>query len=478
MVKTGSSARLLAVLLTLSCVVLRAHGFDIAARIYPADSLAVLRFRAVSAWGKKNFKSVKVGYVRDDRRFSNGRELRERGPRFEKLNFRREGDDTIVVEVPLRGEHEHAFFFYLPRQKGDKTQEIRKVALYTLAPDAFELRPFKGEIHQHSHVSDGRTPPQDHIRYAREAGFDFIAVTDHWHNEQNAIVADAAKSSGCGLVTYPGEEMHNVSHILHSICLGAPGVMSRRERNAQLSAAAKPILEELRRELPRMHDSERRSLAEAICIARSARKQGAVLIYSHPHWKPNGRFNAPPEFTRYILTHDDFDAVEIANGQVYHDNYLTFSLLYEIAAAKGKRWPVVSAGDCHNVKNVQALKRNYNLLFAPNCSLAEFKKGLREYRVVAAVETLTLNRKTTHPTLFGSWRFTKLATFLEDNGYWKNHDRLAAAQGPLLEKFLAGDKSVAPELKKLAAEIDALRESWYCADPAVVKPLGRKVVTP
>ena len=468
----GAAARKLLIVLALYGIV-RAHGFDIDGRIYPADSLAVLRFRAVSAWGKKNFKSVKVGYIRDDRRYSNGKELRERGPRLENLKFKREGDDTIVVKVPLRGEHEHTFFFYLPRKKGDKKAEMRSVVICSLAPDAFRLRPFKGDIHQHSLVSDGRTPPQDHVMYAREAGFDFIAVTDHRNNKQNPVVAAAAKDSGCGLVTYPGEEMHNVSHILHSVCIGAPNVMSLRERTPELTKAVKPILAELRRELPRMHDSERRSLAEAIHLARRARKLGAVVIYSHPHWRPNGRYNAPPEFTRYILSHADFDAVEIANGQVYHDNYLTFSLLYEIAATTGRRWPVVSASDCHNVKNVQAYKRNYNILFAPNCSLEEFKKGLREYRVVAAVETMKVNGRSTHPTLFGSWRLVKLATFLEDNGYWKKHDRLAAAQAPLLKKFLAGDKSVVPELKRLAAEIDALRSSYYCDDPAVVTPLAR-----
>lgn len=469
----GSSLRFAAILLALFRII-GAHGFEIAARIYPADSMATLRFRAVSAWGKKNFKSVKVGYIRDDRRFSNGDQFREGGPRFENLKFKREGADTIVVKVPLRGEHEHSFFFLLPRKKGEKNPEMRRVAIYTLAPDAFKLRPFKGEIHQHSNLSDGRTPPREHVRCARAAGLDFVAVTDHRCNAQNAIVAATAKDSGCGLVTYPGEEMHNPAAILHSVCLGAPGVMSSGRRTPEFSAAVMPILEELCRELPAMHDSERRSLAEALYIARRARKHGAVLIYSHPHWKPYGRYNAPPEFTRYILTHDDFDAVEITNGQVYHDNYLTFALLYEIAATKGKRWPVVSASDSHNVGNVQALKRNYNILFAPDCSFAEFKKGLREYRVVAAVETMKINHRAgTHPTLFGTWRFTKLATFLEDNGYWRRHDQLAAAQSPLLEKFLSGDKTVIPKLKKLASEIDALREGFYCSDPAVVTPLKR-----
>lgn len=462
-----------ALLILLFCAAVEARAFDIDARIYPANSMATLRFRAVSAWGKKNINSVKVGYIRDDRRFSNGEALRDRGPRLENLKFTREGDDTIVVKVPLRGEHEHTFFFHLPLKKGEKNPEMRKVAICTLAPDAFKLRPFKGEIHQHSNISDGRTPPRDHILYAREAGFDFIAVTDHRHKEQNAVVAAAAKDSGCGLVTYPGEEMHNPTWILHSICLGAPEVMSVREQTAKFSAAVEPILRELRDEVPSMHESERRSLAEALYIARRARKSGAVIIYCHPHWKPHGRYNSPPGFTRYLLTHDDFDAVEITNGQFYHDNTLTAALLYEIAATTGKRWPVVSASDCHNVKNVQRLKCNFNILFAPNCSFAEFRKGLRSYRVVAAVETMAMNKKRTNPAFFGTWRFVKLATFLEESGYWRKHDRLAAAQAPLIRKFLAGDASAVPELKKLASEIDALREKLYCSDPEVVTPLGK-----
>jgi hypothetical protein len=461
-------------LLVLACFrIAESCGFDLDARIYPADSMATLRFRAVSAWGRKNFKAVKVGYVRDDRRFSDGAELRERGPRFENLKFTREGGDTIVVKVPLRGEHEHTFSFYLPRKKGEKMPEMRQVTVCTLGPDAFRLRPFKGEFHQHSNLSDGRTEARNHIQYARAAGLDFVAVTDHRKSEQNAIVAAVAKNSGCGLVTYPGEEMHNVSAILHSVCLGAPEAISVSKRTPELVAGAEPILRELRRELPDMHDSERRSLAEALCLARRARGKGAVLIYCHPHWRPYGRYNAPPEFTRYILTHDYFDAVEISNGQFGHHNQFTAALLYEIAAEKGKRWPVVSASDLHNVSNIEVLKRNYNILFAPNCSFAEFKKGLRAYRVVAAVETMTINKKRSRPAFFGSWKLVKLAAFLENIGYWKRHDTLAASQAPLLQKFLAGDESVVPELKRIAAEIDALRESIYCDSAEVVQPLGR-----
>ena len=465
--------RLLEVLPLLFFVLLAAtaRGFELPARIYPADSMATLRFRATSPWAKKNFKTVRLGYVRDDRRFSDGKAMHETGPRFQTLKIRRE-NDTIVAEVPLRGEHEHSFIFYLPPAKDGKREE-RYYAICTLAPDAFALRPFKGEIHQHSKVSDGRTEPRDHVRYARAAGFDFIAVTDHRSSRQNPIVAAAAKDSGSGLVTYPGEEMHNVGHILHSICLGANEVMSITRRTPELVAGAAPILEKLRSELPDMHETERRSLAEALYLARRARAKGAVVIYCHPYWMPYGRYNAPPEFTKSILSRGAFDAVEIANGQFNYDNYLTAALLYEIAAATGRRWPVVSASDNHNVSNVDRLRRNCNIIFAPNASFPEFKKALREHRLVAAVDTLSWNKKSSRPILCGSWRFVKLATFLERSGYWKRHDKLAAAQAQLIAKFLAGDKSAVPEIEKLAAGIAKWRNDFYCTDPQVVKPLKR-----
>ena len=53
------------------------------------------------------------------------------------------------------------------------------------------------------------------------------------------------------------------------------------------------------------------------------------------------RNSALHTFRKRALTHDYFDAVEISNGQFGHHNQFTAALLYEIAAEKGKRWPVV-----------------------------------------------------------------------------------------------------------------------------------------
>ena len=131
----------------------------------------------------------------------------------------------------------------------------------------------------------------------------------------------------------------------------------------------------------------------------------------------------------------------------------------------------MSASDNHRVSNVAAFRRNHNIIFAPKCTFPEFKSALLNERLVASVETPLWDKKTDRPIYFGSWRTVQLATFILDSGYWKKHDALTMKQSELIAKFLDGDKSVVPQIQALAKEIDAFRESLYCADPAVVKPI-------
>ena len=456
------------------------------ARIFPADSLVTLRFKAVSSWAKKNFDTVKVGYIRNDRRrISTGEQLWLGAP--ELIKFERENGDTIVIrDIPLRGEHEHAFQFLVPKKYAKwkpgmaVKYEERFRYVYTLRPDLFKMRPFKGETHQHSTISiHAYVVPEGHVRYARAAGYDFIAVTDHARWEQNPIVAKAAKESGSGLVTFNGEEFHSQYNVLHGVCIGAPFQITESQKDLPkkfYEEKVKPIIPEVRKELPDLDGHEVLRIAEGIALARKAKATGAVVIYCHPHWKYRGRYNAPPVYTKYMLSHNDFDAVEIVNCQINSagdPNYQNINLLLELAYAGGRRWPVVSASDNHRVSDVARFRRNHNIIFAPECTFPEFKSALLNERLVASVETPLWDKKTDRPIYFGSWRTVELATFLFDCGYWKKHDALTMKQSELIAKFLDGDKSVVPQIEKMAKEIDACRESLYCADPKVVKPIRK-----
>ena len=333
----------------------------------------------------------------------------------------------------------------------------------TLKPDLFALRPFRGNVHQHSKISDGRLEPEEHIVHARRVGFDFVSVTDHAKYEQNPRVIAAGRESGSGLEVYPGEELHTYGAVLHAVCLGAPKKMSLGRSKAEMAEMAKgsaKVAEEIRKEFPQASDGDIRYAAEAVFLARRAKGFGATVIYAHPFWTPKGRLQSPEFMTRYILTHNDFDAVEICNdGIATSYNPPIAALLYELAYTTGRRWPVSSGSDIHNVA-ADSYKRNFNVIFAKDCSLASFRDALVNYRSVAGY--LTRGAKGDGPVYyFGPLRLIDYAQFLHACGYWKNHLKISQRQSQLLAKFVAGDKSVVPEIKKCAAEIDALRENLF-----------------
>ena len=441
-------------------------AFEVTPRIYPADTEATITFRPVTEWEKKNFRSLKVEYISGGKSHSDGS-----GPWTDNQKLKPVVDDNgITVTIMLRGEQRHSFLFWAPPQKpaDPKKKPARpqpKIEqVMTLKPDLFALRPFRGNIHQHSKVSDGRWEPEEHITHARRVGFDFVSVTDHGTYDQNPRVIAAAAESGSGLEVYPGEEMHNYGAVLHAVCLGAPKRMSLTGKYAEdlteLAEGSAKVAEEIRKEFPQASKEDIRFAAEATFLARRARRHGATVIYAHPYWFTKGRLQSPEFMTRYILTHNDFDAVEICNdGIATSYNPPIAALLYELAYTSGRRWPVSSASDCHNVAS-DYYKRNFNVIFAKDCTLASFRDALVNYRSTAGY--LTRGAKGDGPVYyFGPLRFIDYSQFLHDCGYWKNHLKICLRQSELLAKFVAGDKSVVPEIRKCAEEIDALRESLF-----------------
>ncbi|MEG2860151.1 MAG: hypothetical protein RSA12_09670, partial [Clostridia bacterium] len=46
---------------------------------------------------------------------------------------------------------------------------------------------FKGNLHTHTTRSDGKMSPEDVMALYRAHGYDFLALTDHWHVGQAGI---------------------------------------------------------------------------------------------------------------------------------------------------------------------------------------------------------------------------------------------------------------------------------------------------
>ena len=164
--------------------------------------------------------------------------------------------------------------------------------------DAFQRsgRFFRGNLHTHSNISDGALAPEAVCAHYREAGYDFIALTDHFIKRYGYRVADTRRFRTNRFTTIPGAELHapanSQGEVWHILSVGLPedfaptgeeetGVdLARRAADAgAFVAIAHPQWSSLTvedgRALPMAHAVE---IYNHGCALECARGDGAVLL--------------------------------------------------------------------------------------------------------------------------------------------------------------------------------------------------------
>ena len=92
----------------------------------------------------------------------------------------------------------------------------------------FELpgRFWRGNLHTHSDRSDGALPPAETARVYREAGYDFVSITDHFRPEYGFPMTDTRDLRSDGFTTLIGAELHaprtELGQQWHIIAAGLP----------------------------------------------------------------------------------------------------------------------------------------------------------------------------------------------------------------------------------------------------------------
>ena len=96
----------------------------------------------------------------------------------------------------------------------------------TQLPFAQPGRFWKGNLHTHSTRSDGRGSPEEVCRRYREAGYDFISVTDHFLPSYDFPITDTRSFRTDGFTTIIGAELHTdlteFGHMWHILAVGLP----------------------------------------------------------------------------------------------------------------------------------------------------------------------------------------------------------------------------------------------------------------
>ena len=187
----------------------------------------------------------------------------------------------------------------------------------SIGPFAAPGRWFKGNLHTHSTASDGRASPAAVCRRYREAGYDFLAVTDHFLERFGYPITDTLGEREDGFTTLLGAELHvpatRHGDPWHLLAVGLP-------RDFATPAAGEGAPE----------------------LARRAAAAGAFVAIPHPEWSG--------------LEVEDACAIDAAHAvEVYnHTSALRCArgggtALWDQLLVRGRRLGAIATDDAHFV---------------------------------------------------------------------------------------------------------------------------------
>lgn len=170
---------------------------------------------------------------------------------------------------------------------------------------------YKGNLHTHTTESDGRKTKEEAIKLYREAGYDFLALTDHWVESETMMQDGMLLLSGCEWDT--GDMVnHPIYHIL--------GI--GMEKKVAL---------------------ERTNTYPAQLLIDAIHKAGGIAILAHPMWS----LTDPAK----VLELEGLAGAEIFNSVSDSDfcngRRADSSLYFDLWADKGKLVPCFANDDSH-----------------------------------------------------------------------------------------------------------------------------------
>ena len=168
---------------------------------------------------------------------------------------------------------------------------------------------FKLGLHTHTTLSDGHLTPTEVAKAYRAAGYDAIALTDHWKYGPAQTLEGLKIFSGVEYNIDTGDSTYGGAHIV-ALCMDYD-----------------PCLDPAHTTIPQA--------IEAI------HKAGGIAVLAHPAWSLCQ--------VEDMLSYEGIDATEIYNTvSTAHESDRPYSgLLLDLLANKGRTWPLFASDDAH-----------------------------------------------------------------------------------------------------------------------------------
>ncbi len=359
-------------------------------------------------------------------------------------------DGVMKFKLFFEGEQEH-------RIRIEEVQETQKILIgeiriYSLLPDLYERSFYKGDTHVHTFHSDGRESPAFVAAKYREAGFDFIAITDHHRYKPSLEAIDTYKDLPHDLVIFPGEEVHPENVLIHTVNFGGNFSVNERMKDTAVYESEVAAYE---KELgPTPPGVDRHELAIMTWVYDQIRKGEGLAILPHPYWPNMYRYSPTTPMLNYLFETQPFDALELIGG--FHkweieSNNLQVARYYE-EYSKGRVIPIVGASDSHGVTKGELFDWYYTLVFSPSLEKKDLIGSIKD-RYSVAVEHV----EGEHSRVWGPFRMVKYAAFLLRE-ILPTQKRLCKEEGRLMLEYSRGDQSAVESLSRLNGRVKTYKQ--------------------
>lgn len=361
-----------------------------------------------------------------------------------------------ALRVPLYFEGEQEHVLLVERVSDGQRKPVGEFRLYSLAPDLFVRRPYKGDFHIHSCRSDGLESPGYVAGACRRIGMDFMALTDHRRHAPSLEAQRAYARLDVDLRIHPGEEVHPPDNPVHIVNFGGGFSLSEffARKEKRYRREVKAVQQKLGPLPPGVNAYQ---YASCLWCFDRIREAGGLGVFCHPYWFTDHRYAPAGALTSHLFRMQPFDAYEVIGGYELHavDSNTLQVARYHDERAAGRRIPIVGASDAHGCEAGQFFGWYYTIVFAPSPGLPDVIENVKMLYSVA-VEALP----GAAARAYGPFRLVKYALFLLRE-LMPQHDELCREEGRLMLARLAGDHDAAGMLSRLKGRTGALLDSFW-----------------
>lgn len=359
-------------------------------------------------------------------------------------------DDNVRQVKPKDGKIVFTYNFDLESEyfvrvyKGTSSRHFVQLCVYALEEDLYALRPLKGDFHIHSCRSDGRESPAVVAANYRQAGFDFMAVTDHRHYFPSKEAQDAFADVPLGMRILNGEEVHTPDNYVHVIHFGGDSSVNEiyQEDEDKYYADVQHIIDT--NDLPY---EDKFTYAANMWAVEKIRAANGLAVFCHPHWI-NNTYNVPNSLSIAFLKNGVFDAFELIGGQTAHENNMQTALYYQLRS-EGVRIPITGASDSHGTINRGLFNKMYTVVFAHDNARDNIVHAVKDLMSVA----VHVYEDSVNYDVHGSYRLVSYARFLIEN-YFALTQQICAEEGILMRAHTLGDTGATRRLAQLNQRTD------------------------